>query len=135
MKTFSEHWAFLGLLLLLGTSCDTKQPQVTDDVYKDPTYSVNHINFTENCAECHENTRLPPHVDLVNTPHGFGLDCSGCHSYPAWATLKANVLQHIPTPTACLGCHTVVDEAATHPPQGECAPCHTFPVWKNIKTP
>ena len=123
------HWQVIVGSLLLWTfvsACGSKQPAVVDEGLKNPTSSISHVNLTSKCAECHEPDREPDVVDLVTVKHGLGADCSDCHSFPAFATIKAEVKAHSPAPTYCLGCHDLVKEKAPHVKRGDCYPCHQF---------
>ncbi|MCX6130945.1 MAG: hypothetical protein NTX25_18045 [Proteobacteria bacterium] len=104
---------------------------MTNAKFASPT--PDHSRFTEPCSSCHESTRLAATKDLVTVAHGFGRNCGECHQYdakaPTWAPLSYS---HKPTPTACLGCHSLPGEAAKFKAtahnsgqlRGDCAPCH-----------
>ncbi len=122
----------LSLFFTLLPACGTKQPKVEDQGLTNAAKSIDHTSLTTNCAECHEAERPPPNTDLNATQkHGLGADCSNCHDFPTFPTIKkAAVLGHNPAPTVCLGCHTRASTQSTHEARGECAPCHKFPNWK-----
>ena len=133
---------FLVLTVLMGSlflsQCGVKQPGVTNLQYSSP--ASNHLRYTAPCSECHEFRRLSPTIDLVTVKHGFGRECSECHQYvatlPNW---KPKPYSHSPTPSACLGCHSLPGESAkfnatAHSSgqlRGDCAACHRFGTqWK-----
>lgn len=131
-KIFTQLLALLGCSLLwaLFYACGGSKPAVVDETQKNPSTSISHVNLTSNCADCHEADRKAPAVDLITVTHGLGADCSGCHAFPVFATIKAEAKLHSPPPTICMGCHDLITEKATHPPYGECAACHQFgPAW------
>ena len=133
-RIFSScQWLWLALILFtLTQGCGNKQPKIEPN---SPLALplVNHNKYTGCTTDggCHSLDRPVPNQDLVAVPHGFGQDCVNCHAFANhWAPIEYS---HIPAPTACLGCHSVKRNGATHMALGECARCHTNPVWKNTK--
>jgi len=119
---------FIHFLLILGvTGACGKKPAVEEEGLKNPFDNIGHVNFLGDCADCHETERKAPAVDLnITVAHGFGKDCSECHTFPVFGNLKAELIAHNPPPTQCMGCHNRITENTQHPPFGECASCHRF---------
>jgi hypothetical protein len=125
MRSNRQIWYIL--VPLLWVACDMpSKPGVTEPGYRNA--SVNHEKFSAECAECHEDMRPPPVLDVV---HGLGKDCHECHEYKEDQIIWVpKPYSHDPAPTECQSCHAADrNSASTHPKTGDCADCHKYPDW------
>ncbi|MGE0115481.1 MAG: hypothetical protein AB7T07_11460 [Steroidobacteraceae bacterium] len=109
------------------------------------TATMNHINISSNCAQCHgagkSFTNMAPPVLKVlpgnHIPVG-GTACESCHSPTNFTTFSGTVMNHaVVSSTACSACHgaglsfvgspPVVTEPGNHIPIGTtaCENCHS----------